>query len=403
MILFCNLSTGASGDKLLAALLAIAEERGCASFPSLQDTMAELIPTTRMQRFEVARQGVRAAHIEVVDSQHQPHRTWRDIADLIKRAPISESARERAYTAFERIAEAEAKAHGVAVDEVHFHEVGATDSIADILGVSILLDALQPTEIIATPLALGYGTVESAHGMLPVPAPATAALVEGLPVYAGSIEGELTTPTGAALVACNATSFEPLPLCTPLCTGLGAGSHDFEGMPNVLRIIAADRPTGPLRIEQVTLLESNIDHIAPEQSAFAVRELLDAGALDVWQTPVTMKKGRLGIALSVLCLPKDTDRLAMLCHHLTGTLGIRRRSVLRSVLEREQHQLNTRFGAVRYKAASTGNGSDEEEFATHWIRPEADDVARIAHEHGLSYTDVEAELIRLGEEELAHG
>lgn len=400
MILFADLSSGASGDKLLAALMGIAESQGLMSFPELQDTMSQLIPSTQMERVDVERSHVCAPHIEVTDAHPQPQRSWHDIAALIRRAPISDGARERAYHAFERIAQAEAEAHGVDVDEVHFHEVGATDSIADIVGVSILLDALNPDAFICTPMALGFGSVQCAHGILPVPAPATAAIVEGVPVYAGAIEGELTTPTGASLIVCNATSFEPLPLCTPLCTCLGAGSNDFEGMANVVRIIAADEPRGSLRLEQVTLLESNVDHISPENSAFAVRELLDAGALDVWQTPITMKKGRLAIMLSVLCLPKDADRLAKQAHRLTGTLGIRRRSLVRSVLERELCTLNTRFGQVGYKTASLDEGEDTE-FAQHWVRPEADDVARIAHERELPYAEVETYLIRLGEEELA--
>ena len=394
MILHLDLSSGASGDKLLAALLTIAEEQGKASLESLQETFARFLPTTAISRTWVNRGGMSAPHIDVVDSQPQPHRHWTDIAELIGNAPIPEGARTRAFEAFERIAQAESVAHGVPVGDVHFHEVGATDSIVDILGVSLLLDALSPSSVHATPLALGHGTVMTAHGLLPVPAPATSSLIRGLPVYAGPVASELTTPTGAALVACNVTSFEPLPPITPHSIGLGAGTRDFEELPNVLRIIAGERPSGPLSLEQVTLLETNIDHISAEQAAFAASELMDAGALDVWQQPIMMKKGRLALKLSILCRPLDADRLAELCHRHTGTLGIRRSTLLRSTLEREVMLLETRFGPVRYKVAQVDEAGKRSPAC--WIRPEADDVARIARERGLAYGTLFDELVEQG-------
>jgi uncharacterized protein (TIGR00299 family) protein len=296
------------------------------------------------------------------------------------------------------LAEAEAEAHGVALEQVHFHEVGAADSILDIVGCSFLLDALRATRFFATPLALGNGTVQSEHGELPVPAPATAHLICGLPVYASSQQGELTTPTGAALARVFITDWAPLPPMTPLAIGYGAGSRDLPGAANVVRIIAGEAAslTGfseqdGFIVEGCVLLETNIDHLAPEALAFACEELLRAGALDVWQESITMKKGRLAIRLSVLSQASEAQRLAEAVSALTGSLGVRGSYVERTVAPRTMVTLETRFGPVPFKAAKI----DAPVGRISWLRPEHDAVAALARQHGLDYNALYRELARL--------
>ena len=245
---------------------------------------------------------------------------------------------DRAIAVFIRLAVAEADVHGVSVDEVHFHEIGALDTLLDVVGVATGLAALGVEQLTVTPIAVGEGTIETEHGTLPVPAPATAGLLLGVPVDPGPRRadgqpaGELTTPTGAALVSVFATGYGPMPAMSPTSIGYGAGTRDL-GFPNVTRIVLGEamKLAGPARVataglavETVTLLETNIDHLSAEQLAFCAEELLAAGALDVWQTPVVMKKGRAAVALSVMCAPADAERLAVRVHSVTGTLGVRR-------------------------------------------------------------------------------
>jgi len=354
---------------------------------------------------------------------------------------VSPRAAELALWVFTRVAEAEAKVHGVTPEEVHFHEVGAADSIIDILFSSYLLDLLQPTAIYATPLALGSGTVICDHGELPVPAPATveilaatrgmskvdsmpkgepigdglsgmpkgdpkgapkgdgssSTLSPGVPSYASSHSGELTTPTGAALIAEFVTSFAPLPCSRPLAIGYGAGSREIFGAANVLRAISAEpgslagleaREEEQVSIEGITQLECNLDHISAEAVALACEELLAAGALDVWQEPITMKKGRLAIKLVVLTKPQLATTLAQRAIELTGSLGVRANYLERTVIPRAVVILDTPYGPLPFKAAEIGSPTSR----ISWLRPEHDAVARLAHERGLDYLPLYLEL-----------
>ncbi len=289
--------------------------------------------------------------------------------------------------------------HGTAVDEVHFHEIGALDTILDVVGVALGLEALGVEELIATPLALGDGTVQTEHGLLPVPAPATALLLVGVPVLAGpgltSSEpaGELTTPTGAALVRVLATGYGPVPAMVPRVVGSGAGTRDL-GYANVARITIGDRASSTwagatsagadLAVETVTVLETNLDHLTPEEVAFAAEELLGEGALDVWQTPIVMKKGRAAVVLSVMCTPSDASALHARIHELTDTLGVRRTDVERSIVMREERTVPTRYGALRVKATRL-NGHLQ-------ARPEYEDIARIARETSQTFARVAEEM-----------
>jgi len=332
----------------------------------------------------VISRGVSAVGIRV-RAEGQPHsRAWADIRTQLESAALPEPVRERALSAFRVLAEEEAAVHGSAVDRVHFHEVGAIDSIADIVGVCAGVHALGIERLIVSAVAVGSGTVETSHGTLPVPAPATAALLEGVPVFAGPATGELTTPTGAALLCALADGFGPLPALTVLGSGYGAGTRDI-GCPNVCRLLlgesAAQEPT-LTGDQRVVVLETNIDHLASEELAFAAEELLSTGALDVWQTPIVMKKGRSAVMLSVLALAEEAAALSARVVELTGSLGVRVVPMQRFVADREVMEVATPWGPARVK---TGAGR---------VRPEHEDVARIAREHGLSYHDVADDIER---------
>ena len=384
MIGYLDCSTGVSGDKFLGALLDLGTRRGVFTTEHLSRIVAALAPEAVVDVERVISRGVSAVGIRV-RAEGQPHsRAWADIRAQLESAALPEPVRERALSAFRVLAEAEAAVHGSTVDRVHFHEVGAIDSIADIVGVCAGVHALGIERLIVSAVAVGSGTVETSHGTLPVPAPATATLLEGVPVFAGPATGELTTPTGAALLCALADGFGPMPALTVLGSGYGAGTRDI-GCPNVCRLLlgesAAQEPT-LTGGQPVVVLETNIDHLASEELAFAAEELLSAGALDVWQTPIVMKKGRSAVMLSVLALADETAALSARMVELTGSLGVRVVPMQRFVADREVVEVATPWGPARVK---TGAGR---------VRPEHEDVARIAREHGLSYHDVADDIER---------
>lgn len=406
-ILHLDLSTGASGDKLLGALLELGEKQGLVTFDGLAGKARELIPAIEVRRESAMRGGIAATHITVhenpAEHSSHAHRHWKGIRRLIQNAAadgiVSERTAKLAHDAFVRIAEAEAKVHGVTPDQVHFHEVGAADSIIDIVLNSYLLDLLSPTAVYATPLALGQGTVVCGHGELPVPAPATAEILVGtaIPLYASSHQGELTTPTGAALIAEFVSAFDPLPCSLPTAVGYGAGSREIPDAANVLRALLAEPAPlagldadndGLLYVEGVTELECNLDHISAEAAAFACEELLLAGALDVWQEPITMKKGRLACKLVVLTKPGQAKEMARKVIELTGSLGVRSTYLERTAVPRTVVTLETPYGPVPFKAAAAGAPPSRR----HWLRPEHEAVASLARRHSRPYPDLYTEL-----------
>lgn len=414
MILHGDFSTGAAGDKLLGALLEIGEHSGHYTFERLYTVAAALIPSLVIERDEVRRCGVMATHLSIHEISPTV-RTWQTIRAMIEQGGckgiLSAGTVERSLRTFDLLAQAEARVHGVALDAVHFHEVGAADSIVDIVGSCLLLDALSVDHFFATPLALGSGTVVCSHGTLPVPAPATAALVEGIPVYEGTAQGELTTPTGAALLKANVTVWGPLETIVPQAIGYGAGSRDLQGYANVVRMIYGARNVpcdtegqhhtigvenpdqSGFSVEGCVLFETNIDHLAPEEVAFVCEELLAQGAFDVWQQSITMKKGRLAVVLSALTAPGDEERFARSLSSLTGSLGVRRRYVERTIAPRVSFSLETPYGTVPYKAMVT----DSPIARFSWVRPEHESVARIARELGVDYHMLQKELTAYGE------
>jgi uncharacterized protein (TIGR00299 family) protein len=423
VILHFDFSTGASGDKILGALLEVSEALELATFEELRAVGEALVPGVRIERQHVQQGGVQATGITVTEHD-APVRHWHEIRACIEAAgadgTLGREAASLALAAFGAIAEAEAAVHGCAVEQVHFHEVGAADSLIDICCSSFLLDKLAPRAVYATPLALGSGTFVCSHGELPVPAPATARLIEGLPVYAGAHTGELTTPTGAALARCFVSAWEPLPCVTPCASGYGAGSRSIPGTPNVVRVLAGQRwdwqvgqgGTGQVShsgtetsnpqelfgqkgtlapsplIEGCVLLETNIDHLSPEALAFTCEELLAAGALDVWQEPITMKKGRLAVRLCVLVCAGVGRVFAERIIGLTGSLGVRSSYVERFCVPREIATEQMPCGLVAFKTAFVATPEGRLKLR----RPEYADVARIAREQGLSFPEAYEQL-----------
>jgi pyridinium-3,5-bisthiocarboxylic acid mononucleotide nickel chelatase len=373
VIAYLDCTTGISGDKFLASLV----DAG-APQEAVREALGAIDPSIAIEFQPVMRAGIRGLALSVTARAEPPARTWTEIRELLESAPLAEPVRQRALAAFSLLAEAEAAVHGVEPDDVHFHEVGAIDSIADVVGVAAALHALGIDELVCGPVAVGSGTVETAHGLLPVPAPATALLLEGVPVEAGTSPGEATTPTGAALVRACADRFGSLPPMTLSAVGHGAGTRDTPGVANIARVLLGTPPetgsTGLAR-EAVAELATTVDHLSAEHLAFCCEELLAAGALDVWQVPALMKKGRVGIVVTVVCGPSDAERLAAQLAELTGSLGVRVDHMDRYVVPREIRTCDTSFGPVRVKIAGSGP----------WrrARAEYEDVAAIARREGL--------------------
>ena len=371
---------GAAGDMLMGALYELlpAKEAFLAG-------MNRLDPALRVEAEAAARQGMAGTHMRVHvhgreeghehyhDHSHEhhhggeqehdhghvhhhyqhEHRTLADIDRMVDGFGLPAAVREKAKEVYRLLAAAESRAHGVSVEQVHFHEVGALDAVADITGVCWLMELLGPDRVIASPVNLGGGTVKTAHGLLPVPAPATAALLEGVPAYGGDIPAELCTPTGAALLKTFASSFGPLPMGTIRGVGSGCGTKDFPRA-NCLRaflIEEAGSAEGPN--DHVTELKANIDDMTGEDLGFAVERLLAAGALDVFCTPIQMKKNRPGVLLTCLCRPEEADAMAAQILRHTSTFGVRRTDCTRYALAVEREAVETPLGEITKK---TGRG-----------------------------------------------
>ncbi len=314
---------------------------------------------------------------------HEGHRSLADILDILNASGLSPAVRERASAIFGVIAAAEAQVHGKSIDEVHFHEVGALDSIIDIVGAAICIDRLAPDRITAAPPELGSGTVHCAHGIFPIPAPATARILVGVPVHMGGTNIEATTPTGAAILKAQVQEFTTHVAGIPQRIGTGIG-HAEGRLPNILRAFLIDSDevtTGASTAGQLIELSANIDDMSPELLAPALSRLLEAGALDAWLTPIVMKKGRVATMLTALGAPGHSDALENIFFAETTTLGVRRTPVSRSALARESLIIQSPLGPVQAKA-SRGRGRIR-------IKAECDELLRIAREEGLPLPDVQ--------------
>ena len=319
------------------------------------------------------------------DHHHHHHATPGHIGEIIDALPLPDGVKAQAKAVYDAIAQAEAKAHGCPVGDVHFHEVGALDAVADVVGVCYALYLLRPDRILASPVHVGSGTVRCAHGVMPVPAPATANLLSGVPIYGGTVRGELCTPTGAALLTRFAQSFGPMPVMTAQVVGVGIGTKQFEQANcNCVRAFLGE--TAEEANGEILELVCNIDDMTPEALAFACSRLLEQGALDVYVTPGTMKKGRPGHVLTVLCAPEREGDMARHILTETTTNGLRVRRCGKYFLTPGVGQVQTQWGPVRLKLAQ-GYG------VTH-TKPEFEDAAALAREHGAPYQEVVEEILR---------
>ena len=361
-------SAGASGDMLLGALVAAG-----ADLAVLQRAVDALgTEPVRLVVRDVSRSGLTATKVDVEAPPSDVRRTWRDVRDLLAEADLAAPVRDRALDVFARLARAEGAVHGIDPEDVHFHEVGALDSLADVVGVSAALHDLGVTDVTCGPLALGRGEVRTAHGVLPVPVPAVLALLAGTtaPVGAGEVDGEACTPTGAALLASAVSSWGPLPPMQVRATGSGAGSRETAGRPNLLRVVLGER-SGGQAAEEAVVLEANVDDLDPRVWPGVLAALLAAGASDAWLTPILMKKGRPAHTLSVLTPPGALDAVRRVVFRESSTIGVREHRVGKHALDRETATVVVDGVEVRVKLARLDGEVVN-------VSPEYDDVAAAA-------------------------
>ncbi|MBW3596239.1 MAG: nickel pincer cofactor biosynthesis protein LarC [Planctomycetes bacterium] len=375
-IAYLDCLSGISGDMLLGALIDAGVD-----LAAIQAGVASLgLPSCRLTVGEVKKKGFRAANLTVEHEPEHAHRHLHHITEMIDRGELTPGQKDLAKRIFTRLGEAEAKVHGTSIEKVHFHEVGAVDSIADIVGAAIGLDLLKLDRIVCSPIPTGRGFVKIAHGRVSIPAPATAELLRGVPLAPSDVEAELTTPTGAAIAATVVDAFGPLPAITIETIGYGAGDRDLEEQANLLRLlvgVADDR----LESDQAWMLETNLDDVSGEVIGHATTLLAEAGALDVYTTAIQMKKNRPAVKVSVLSPPELIKNLEQILFRETGSLGVRRWPVSRHKLERRPHTVQTPLGTVEGKLALLGDGGVS-------FSPEFESCRRLATEKNVPLKDV---------------
>jgi uncharacterized protein (TIGR00299 family) protein len=414
-LVYFDCASGASGDMLLGALVDLG-----LPLDALKAELAKVpLQGYRLESRKVQRSGLLATKVDVVIADHpaehghphspfhrhgghghdhghnhghedvhahapaqdhgHAHRGLRDILALVDRSKLDPSVKERVSGLFRRLGEAEATVHGSSPEEVHFHEVGAIDSIVDIVGGVVGLRWLGAQRFVSSALNVGTGTVTMSHGTFPVPPPATARLVQGVPVY-GAGEGELLTPTGALLVTAHATGYGPLPPVRPEAVGYGAGTRDTPGRPNVLRLIVGSEE-GHTAGERVVVLESELDDMSPQLCGPLMDRLLAAGALDAFYTPIQMKKGRPGLLVSVIAEPARREALEEVLFTETTTLGVRRQEWDRTMLDRDVIPVETPYGTVGVKIGRRGG-------RVYNVQPEFEDCRRASEVRGVAVKEV---------------
>ena len=409
-ILYFDCFSGASGDMILGALLDAGLPLG-----ELRDALGSLaLGAVRLSAERVARSGIDATRFSVDTGEtgtahehvsthphepghthdhhhqhhhhhsHHPHRGLGEICDMVDGSSLSATAKERSKKLFRRLAETEAAIHQMPVEEVHLHEVGAVDSIIDIAGAVFAIERLAVDRVVASPLNTGSGTVVCEHGVMPVPAPATTRLIEGVPVYARGPAVELLTPTGALILTDYADTFDTMPPMTIRQSGYGAGDRDFPDHPNLLRVLIGDETTSGAH-ERVVMIECEIDDMNPQIFGVLMDRLYAAGALDVYYAPIQMKKNRPGTLVSVVARPGDRAVLSGIVFRETTTIGVRFLEMDRERLDRQTVDVETPLGTVRFKVARRVGAS-----AVLNAAPEFEDCARVAGEHGISVKEVQA-------------
>ena len=381
--LYFDCVSGASGDMILGALI----DAG-ADVNRIRSELSSLrIGGWDLDVHEVTRGSLRATRCDVVVADDDTERSYSDVLDLLSEGSLSARVEEKARRAFDILARAEARVHGVPLDQVHFHEVGARDAIVDVVGSAAALESLALDEVITSSIPTGRGFVDSAGGTLPIPAPAVTEILRGATLFERG-EAELVTPTGAALLAAFTDRFDAMPPLELEATGYGAGSHDAGREPNVLRVLVGRVVEAGLTPSPAILIETNIDDMSPELLPYVIDSLLAAGAQDAWLTSIVMKKGRPAFTLSVLVGKAEIDRVLDVVYRETTTLGVRVREVAKDELAREWIEVSVSSQPVRVKI-----GRRAGEIVT--LAPEHDDAARAARATGLALKEVYAEATRL--------
>lgn len=376
-IAYFDCFNGAAGDMIVASLI----DAG-ADVVTLRQQLAALpLEGYSLSIERVTKQGFAATrfHVHLDDTTEQPHRHLGHIRKIIDASRLPPAVKEMTLRIFTRLAEAEAKVHGTTIERVHFHEVGAVDAILDVVGAVLGLDLLRADQVVCSAVPVGSGTVTCRHGVMPVPAPATAELLRGIPMAASDETGELTTPTGAAVLTTLAASFGPAPTMTLQAVGYGAGTREGRTRPNLLRVLIGEANTLG-ETDTVTVLETNLDDCPPELIGHCLELLFAEGALDAFITPIQMKKSRPGVMLTVLCEPHRADALERVLFAETTTFGVRRHLTGRTRMRRRHETVTTRFGDIRVKVGEWG----EQRTAS----PEYEDCRAAAERCGVPLRDV---------------
>lgn len=332
----------------------------------------------------VDRSGISAVHAKTKYQEEKTHRHLSDIEKIISDSSLKESVKKRAIEVFTKLAEAEAKVHGVGIEKVHFHEVGAMDAILDVVGACIGFDILEVERFVCSKIHVGSGFISIAHGKYPVPPPAVAELIKGIPFYSTEIDGELITPTGAAIISTLCEQFGEIEDFASEKIGYGAGTREYQSFPNVLRLMLGDsapKKSSNGRSEKLVLIETNLDDISSEILGFVMERAFEMGALDCWFTPIQMKKNRPGTMVSVLCSAEDKEKFAELLYNETTTLGVRIKEIERECLDRETLSVKTEFGKAEVKIALL-----KERIVN--IKPEYEDVRKISIEKGKPFKEI---------------
>jgi uncharacterized protein (TIGR00299 family) protein len=396
-IMFIEPFSGISGDMMIGALLDLGF-----SFERLKETLAFLpLQGYHLTAEKCSRSGIQATKFDVHEDQphhhdhshghhhkHPHHRTFADIRKMIESSGLSSWVREQSIAAFQKLAEAEGKVHGQPPEEVHFHEVGAVDSIVDIVGTMVAVEFFRPVQIISSSINVGQGTLECQHGTYPVPGPAAQELLKDIPIFSNSVTGELATPTGATLITTLARHFGTRPPMKISASGYGAGTRQTPGNANVLRITLGEAilETGVSPEEQVAVVDATIDDMSPQIYGYFQERALAAGALDVYATPIYMKKNRPAIKLTCICATPDLERMTALIFRETTTIGVRFTVAQRKTLRREFLEVSTNFGSVTMKISLLDG------CPVNFV-PEFEDCRRLAAEKGVALKEVQAAAI----------
>ncbi len=394
--LYFDCFAGASGNMILGGLVSLGVDHKVL----IKEVQKLNITDFDVEFNEVNRAGINSFHAKTVYQEEKTHRHLSDIRAIIENSELSDLVKIRAIEIFTNLARAEAKVHGIEIEKVHFHEVGAMDAIIDVVGACIGFEMLEIEKFVCSKIHVGSGFIDIAHGKYPVPPPAVAELLKDIPFYSTEIEGELITPTGAAIISTLCDEFGEISDFVSDNVGYGAGTREYDSFPNALRLMIGEVQSSEFGVQSLVsgerknqlsnrllVLETNLDDISAEILGFVMEKAFDIGALDCWFTPIQMKKNRPATMISILCNPSDKEKFAELLYTETSTLGVRIREIERECLKREILNIETEFGGVDVKVARYKGGIIS-------AKPEYEDIRKTARESGLSYKKVERRVLR---------